>query len=300
MLLLGWIIWQAVTYSSVFTSLDWDLDQMGLLAVAVIAYVGTMVASSALSWLLLGRAVNSARVVQVISIYLVSQAGKYLPGNVGQHIGRVFLSKRAGIGLPQLLFVMFIEMVWVLGVAMAFAVVPSVSLGESFIPNGIKLPSLLTLSMLLPAAALAPYVFQRSFLRFSSVYLASKGVDSFDIHLPRLLLAFASVLVYAVGFLAMGLVMVLLASAIDESQASEIWLLSGLYAIAWVVGFITPGAPAGLGVRDTILLSGLTPLYGACTATGITVLLRLVTLSGDGLAYMVGLLLWRRKLPAAA
>ena len=55
-------------------------------------------------------------------------------------------------------------------------------------------------------------------------------------------------------------------------------------------GFITPGSPAGLGVRDTVLLAALTPLYGSGVAIGLSLSLRLVTTLGDGVWFFVSLL----------
>ena len=60
----------------------------------------------------------------------------------------------------------------------------------------------------------------------------------------------------------------------------------GVYAAAWLLGFLMPGSPAGLGVRELVLLLGLTPLFGAQAATAAAALLRLVTTLGDGLAFL--------------
>jgi uncharacterized membrane protein YbhN (UPF0104 family) len=74
--------------------------------------------------------------------------------------------------------------------------------------------------------------------------------------------------------------------------ATESHLLIGisLFAAGWIAGFLTPGAPAGLGVRDAILLAGLTPLYGGREAVGITLVLRLVTTVGDGIGFLLATL----------
>jgi hypothetical protein len=292
-LLIGWIVWRAVEHASLSVALDWQWDQWRLLAISVVMYTAVIVVAAVISRLLLAGAGNIAGFPKVVAIYLVAQAGKYLPGNVGHHIGRMVLSKRAGVEIPQVLFVMLIENLWALGTATALAVLPLLWLGESFLAQEIELPALPVLVALVLATALAPYGSQRLFHRLSTAYFAKRDMAAPEIELPRVRLALATVVVYAAGYLVMGSVLVLLGLLFGEAQAGNVWLVSGLYAMAWVVGFVTPGAPAGLGVREVILVAGLTPLYGAETATGITIILRIVTLSGDGVAYLLGLLLWK-------
>ena len=70
---------------------------------------------------------------------------------------------------------------------------------------------------------------------------------------------------------------------------------------AWFVGFITPGAPGGIGVREAamnFLLSGAAPSW-ALAAAGV--LTRVAQILGELLAN-AGLLLviWRKKLTARA
>jgi hypothetical protein len=40
------------------------------------------------------------------------------------------------------------------------------------------------------------------------------------------------------------------------SQVRRFLFLTGLFAVAWISGFIVPGAPAGLGIREAILVTG--------------------------------------------
>ena len=73
----------------------------------------------------------------------------------------------------------------------------------------------------------------------------------------------------------------------------QIWLLvpvhSGMslllsvggYALAWSVGFLVVFAPGGLGVREVVLVTTLTPLVGAGTATAVALVSRAVTTASD-------------------
>jgi uncharacterized membrane protein YbhN (UPF0104 family) len=66
-----------------------------------------------------------------------------------------------------------------------------------------------------------------------------------------------------------------------------------LYSVAWIAGVLTPGLPAGLGVREAILVQGLSPLLGATEALGSALLFRLLTTLADAIVFGIGMLMLR-------
>jgi uncharacterized membrane protein YbhN (UPF0104 family) len=82
--------------------------------------------------------------------------------------------------------------------------------------------------------------------------------------------------------------------------------LLGAYTFAWLVGFVVPFAPSGLGVREATLIALLAPVLGAAPATALTVGLRLANVAGDFLAIgavegaRLGARRWRRARNAHA
>jgi len=97
-------------------------------------------------------------------------------------------------------------------------------------------------------------------------------------------------LLYVLMFITLGFIVDLLAQGLYGVEESRVWFMTGIFAIAWIAGFVTPGAPAGLGVREAVLVMGLTPIYGSGMAVGLSVTLRIVTTLGDGLAFVAALL----------
>jgi uncharacterized membrane protein YbhN (UPF0104 family) len=76
-------------------------------------------------------------------------------------------------------------------------------------------------------------------------------------------------------------------------NSGNLLTLSLLFASAWTAGYLLPGAPGGLGVREAVSIALLTPILGAGTAVALSITMRLSTTLGDGLAFLVGLLLQR-------
>ena len=58
------------------------------------------------------------------------------------------------------------------------------------------------------------------------------------------------------------------------------------FGTAWTLGFLTPGAPAGLGVREAVLVALLTPSAGEPAALTAALAFRAATLGGDLLFYL--------------
>ena len=69
--------------------------------------------------------------------------------------------------------------------------------------------------------------------------------------------------------------------SIVELPASVLPILVGIFCLANVVGFLTLFAPAGIGVREGILLLVLGPLVGAGMASVIAILARLIQTVAD-------------------
>lgn len=126
--------------------------------------------------------------------------------------------------------------------------------------------------------------------------LVARLTDGGHIVLPRLkTLMFASML-YLTAFIAVGLLMDMHARLLFGAQTSHIYMLTVIFAWSWIAGYITLGAPAGLGVREAVLVSALTPLYGASVAVGLTLSLRVATTLGDLMIFLITLFLSRFNL----
>jgi hypothetical protein len=90
----------------------------------------------------------------------------------------------------------------------------------------------------------------------------------------------ASLLIHSGAFLLHGLGAWLVVRHVSQASSPTFVDVTTAWCLAWVVGFVTPGAPAGLGVRDALLVGTLTAMHveGAVTAA---VVLRIATTFAD-------------------
>lgn len=92
-----------------------------------------------------------------------------------------------------------------------------------------------------------------------------------------------SLLFYIISFILLGILLWIVAILCFKIEISKqtFFAFPTVFATAWVLGFITPGAPGGIGVRETILTSGLTPFIGASAAVSIAIVARIIAILGD-------------------
>ncbi|MGZ8184078.1 MAG: hypothetical protein ACXWT1_19195 [Methylobacter sp.] len=86
------------------------------------------------------------------------------------------------------------------------------------------------------------------------------------------------------GLIFVGLLILLTATnAVGPMQAVTI---GGAFVVAWLAGVLTPGAPAGVGVRELVLLVLLRGMVAEADLLLAVVLGRIVTVTGDVLFFL--------------
>jgi uncharacterized membrane protein YbhN (UPF0104 family) len=204
-----------------------------------------------------------------IYAYGSSQLAKYIPGNIFQFAGRLAIGMADGYGGWALAR----STLWELGlISVAGAIYGCLALNLVFedIPT---FASLLAFAFAL-AAAIA--LSARFLSRHVAIALAEQA----------LFLALSGAVF--VGCL------VIAAPEIDAAPG-RLMAVAGAFVLAWLVGLVTPGAPAGLGVREAVLLVLLAGI-GTEPEVLLAVLLgRIVNVVGDALFFGVGIMLGRMR-----
>jgi|GEM_PF-1488470 len=164
---------------------------------------------------------------------------KYLPGNVFHIVGRAGMAaSEEGLKLPLVLGTMTIETLMIIAIATALgapAAVSQLDALRALLPSG---PGLLVGALVIAAAlvVVVAVVLRRRQLVVSGLALAK--VAAADV-VTCVLLGSA--------------VHVLLTTAFPTMAMPWSTCVSG-FSLAWVLGFVTPGAPGGVGVREGVFL----------------------------------------------
>lgn len=212
-----------------------------------------------------------------LAIVLLSQAGRYLPGNVGHLIGKVLIT-RNWLSLPAARVTMLAVLELMLCMICSFAIG---AFGLTFLTQVVTPLAWIQIH--------AIWVLLSGFITtvlFISIRPVRRWLQNIPFPEPHNCLTAA--LAYGVNVLLGGVAVWLLVLDIspDDGVGFSIAILT--YAIAWLAGFITPGAPAGLGVREFVFVLMLGPVTGEADALLAAGLLRLASLAGDILAFALG------------
>ena len=152
-------------------------------------------------------------------------------------------------------------------------------------------PPWLGLAVAVPVIVVAVLVRPRFLGRWAQTLLRRLGIDT-PILLGRHLIVVVCVNLFA--WVATGLgFLVVLNGLTDEPSPGVVWAIA-TYSVGYMVGFVVPFLPGGLGAREGTLIAVLAPRYGVGAATGIALVTRLAVTLGEALAVC---LIW---LPAFA
>lgn len=196
-----------------------------------------------------------------LRVHAASQVARYLPGNVFHLAGRQVLGAQENWPAIALAKSSIIELISLAAAGLLFSalvipvIAPSVSLA---------LASALFAVLVACIAWLGQLVFSPS---IRSAFL------------------FHCVFLLITGLVFVGVVFIVIAN-IDRSTFTVTSILSA-YVVAWLAGLVTPGAPAGVGIREFALLAllgGQIPEGELLTAIVVG---RVVTVAGDALFYLV-------------
>ena len=99
-----------------------------------------------------------------------------------------------------------------------------------------------------------------------------------------LLLAFCC---YLANYLVLGTGIAAMSSLLLGDAAPPPLLLTGAFAVSWIIGFFMPGAPAGLGVREGAILTLLQASGAGADMLLLVIGLRVATTAGDLICFTV-------------
>lgn len=260
---------------------------------AVVGYsliYATSLVLVATAWYLLVEAANGGgkRLVPALRIYAIANVAKYLPGNVFHFVGRQLLGNRAGWSHRAIAQSSVLE----LGIMVACALALVGILGGMVVPSDLwetRFPILIGIGeydLLFTVLIMAGGYAVLAISERSGILRRFLGIRSRDLVMPGILI---TLFLAASGLIADALGMVLKGSTVPIPQL----IIAVAYLASWLAGFVVPGAPGGLGVREGVLVYLLSSMTGDAYALTLAFCMRIVTTIGDGVFALSGAFLYR-------
>lgn len=252
----------------------------------------------ALAWrhLLSGLGVGESR-KELFAIIGITQLAKYLPGNIGQYIGRVGMSLARGLPARALAATLVIETILMVAASATIGIAAGAMSGFGRIALHRYASELGLVLALVVITAAALLVFRRAAPLLLKRYAPRRAPALESTLIPPLSSLGAAFLLYCSMYVVMGIGLILLAHSLVPSAPHDYWLLISACALAWMVGFVTPGAPGGLGVREALMALILAPVLSAASASVLVIALRISTTLGDVMCFGAGWVILPRRNP---
>lgn len=195
-------------------------------------------------------------------IYSLSQLGKYLPGSIWHFVGRVVLYRNEGLPAKEGTKLLVLENFWLLGTAAALGVAACAD--RLVVLAGIALPVGVSWSLSLPVVlGLWLVVF------FAGTQQIVRRFGAADVATARaFVLEVATWIVLGLSFWAL--------LPPGARTADTVVLATGAFALGWAGGYLAPFAPAGVGVREAIIVALMADVADVPVAIAVVSFSRLV------------------------
>jgi uncharacterized membrane protein YbhN (UPF0104 family) len=272
-------------YAGSMPPVAWNAGALAAFGGVLLLYLSQFV-SSGIAWHLWLRSVREpSRPAVAIALFSLSQIAKYVPGSVAHHVARVALGRRYGLGTAGMVVTIALEQGWAIIAGIALAAASITFIGPAMV--GVEMPSMLRIVLIFLIALLLP---------MAGVWLVGERRPAImdrwlgpqRIAHPDVATLLACFLIYCANLAIAGWCVHLLARHLFGVPEGHAMLAIGVFAAAWVAGVVAMVSPGGIGVREAVMLAGLTPVYGPGAALGVAVTYRIVTSVGDGVGFLLG------------
>lgn len=244
-----------------------------------------------LPWKILTQSLSETKlkILNVYCVYSKSNLLKYIPGNVFQYIGRNILAVEAKIKHEDvaLATIFDIGILLISGIIFSFFCLKEYAI-EQFFKYGITTLEKykIILFILIFFIFILIIIFHKTIIKKIKEYKKIITIKFLLKIIYCIILYNLFLLLYAIIYL------ILLKTVFNISITNEMLLvLIGATVFSWVMGFVVPGAPGGLGIREIIMFA----LAGNILPQNIVVIsmvvFRFITVISDIIIFLIGAIL---------
>lgn len=234
--------------------------------------------------------------LNISSIYLKSNIGKYLPGNVAHYVERNLFAMNIGIRQVYIAISSGLEciiiVVTAIGISVLFSYKELVRVFDSFgILKWIKIG--------LAAGVVLFVVLSIIFLHIPKVKNILKDIRSTATIKSGFGVLIKMIVCDAIMLYGNGICFSIICWSISGTviDAKQFMYFINCYILAWVVGYCIPGAPGGIGVRELVIILLVQNTVNSDLVVLTALIHRIVTILGDlsGYGISIGIKTYLRK-----
>lgn len=235
---------------------------------------------SAFGWfVLVNKLGTKISLKNAMYVWIVSNTSRYIPGTIWQYIGRVELAERFGVPRKEGIVSVLCETLLII-IAGCMVSAFAISQWETL---SLK-PYIVLAGMLIPIALLHPVLSNKTLELLAKVTKKEKV----SVNPPKLKDYVVLLPLFVFNFLLNGIGLMFLVYSFT-GKLENIFLLSGIYALSWLVGYFSIFAPGGLGVTEAslaLLLSFQMPLP---LASSIAIIYRFLLVIAELITFTIAL-----------
>jgi len=255
--------------------------------VIAIIIITSIVILNCLPWRKLVYILSSVSIPfkEAVSVYTKSNILKYLPGNVFQYVGRNDLANRMGIRHTDVAFATALEIIMMVFSALLLSVVfLQGAVMEIFITyrDTFIMLVMIAFAVIILGTIVVILRFKDKFRAFLTRF--------FNIFKKKNILSLIGcVLYYVISTFILSLsYMIVLVFILKQDISTDIFVyICGAYILSWLIGFITPGAPAGIGIKEAVMMAITGEVLNQEAIVLSLVVLRVLTIFGDVMGFVI-------------
>ena len=264
-----------------------------LLLISLVLYIIIMLIGGGIwSWLVhVFSPESEQKIDKVVLVHAKSNLAKYLPGNFMHFVGRNVLGSNLGYKHSSLILATMFELMY----SIFFGVVIVLLL------NFLNLTQINFIGML--NVNIDGYLFEISIIVLVIMLLLLfknkiiSFVNNYEL-IKQIKKTFAKgFIIYTIAYMILGFCNFFIFIALTDTNVTylDYFNILVVYLISWLFGLIIPGLPGGLGVREAIYISILSPVYGLYTITLLALMLRVINIIGDILYFIISVSFIKNK-----
>lgn len=278
---------------------DWSMFASG----RIIALIGgcvlvqtAVILFMSMPWVRFVRILSGTNIPMkdALPVYTKSNLMKYVPGNIFQYVGRNQLAADLKISHVDVACATVLDIVCSMVTPLLLIVV---LMGKNMLE---LIRTYSTNFLLVLGAGIAVLVLLLLLLRWKFREPLQRYFEKYRKLLNRKILirVLGVFLLYVVQYIISTAMYAVPAVFLFDVPAEKLGLFLGTYLFSWIIGFITPGAPGGIGIREAVMMLMCGSFLDTDTIMLYAVTMRLISTFGDIVAFLVGLLLdriWKRQ-----